>query len=373
MMNAADTPLLTVVTATFNLVKGGRVDAFRQCAESVHAQSCAASIEHLVIDGASADGSRELIAEYEAKGWLRCISEPDEGIYDAMNKGIAAAKGKYIAFLNSDDYWHDPQGIERSLAVLECAAGDFSYAPVTLLFEDGRRSAEEPQIGGALSGMPFCHQTMLTRTELLRQHGGFRKDVFRGAADYDLILRLLLHGAKAVYVPFNFTTFRSGGFSTGDDVWKREIPQAQHAALDPIFGAEKVADICSGLLDEAATKALGGLLHPTVYNELLRLLAPQPEAPRALRRLKNYSADISDKHVRGLFGLPLWRGRRSGNTLRTIWCGCTLLITRHRPGCTDCRLFGLLPLWSLHYDNYGAATFRLFGVTLGSRKWKRRR
>lgn len=373
MITSADTPLLTVITATFNLVKAGREQAFRQCAESVRAQTCAARIEHLVIDGGSSDGTRELVAEYESEGLLRCISEPDEGIYDAMNKGLAAAKGKYIAFLNSDDYWHDPQGAERSLAALELAHGDFSYAPVTLLGEDGSRRAEEPEIGGAFSGMPFCHQSMVTRTDLLRRLGGFRKEMFRCAADYDVVLRLLVRGAHAVYVPCNFTTFRIGGFSSGDDVWKQEIPAAVHAVLDPVFGAEAAGDIHAGLFDERSLKALGSLLHPVVFAELKRSLEAENMAPHVLCRQKDYDRSISEKQVRGPLGLSLGCIRCEGHTLRWVWCGIPILVTRYASAGASCRLFGLLPLWGRKVNNYGSVTFCVLGVPVCGVKWKRRR
>ena len=97
-------PKVTVITATYNLIKNGREKSFRQCVESVHHQTYK-NIEHLIIDGASTDGTLELIAEYEKKGWLRCVSEPDKGMADAMNKGIQKASGEYVIILISDDYY----------------------------------------------------------------------------------------------------------------------------------------------------------------------------------------------------------------------------------------------------------------------------
>ena len=72
-------PKITVITATFNLIKDKREKFFRQCVESVHNQTYA-NIEHLVMDGASKDGTLDLIKEYEDKGWLKCYSEPDKGM-----------------------------------------------------------------------------------------------------------------------------------------------------------------------------------------------------------------------------------------------------------------------------------------------------
>ncbi len=91
--------LVTVVTITYNLIKSGREKYVRQCIECVHNQTYQ-NIEHIIIDGASSDGTLEIFKDYP---WLKVFSEPDKGIYDAMNKGVAKASGKYIVFLNSDD------------------------------------------------------------------------------------------------------------------------------------------------------------------------------------------------------------------------------------------------------------------------------
>ena len=92
-------PKVTVVTATYNLIKDGREKFFRQCVESIHNQTYK-NIEHLVIDGASKDGTIDLIKEYADKGWIKYVSEPDKGMCDAMNKGIKIATGEYVAILN---------------------------------------------------------------------------------------------------------------------------------------------------------------------------------------------------------------------------------------------------------------------------------
>lgn len=261
-------PLVTVVTVVYNLVKGGREEVFRQCVESVHAQDYPA-VEHLVIDGASDDGTRELVGEYEKRGWLTCISEPDEGIYDAMNKGLARARGKYIAFLNSDDLWHDARGVRLSVRLLELSQADFSYAPTRFIKQDGSFS----NYWGALpatfvSNHPFCHQTMFARVERLRQLGGFAKEHFRIAADYDLITKMLLRGAKPVYVPLCFTSFRLGGFSADDSVVQEEVATVHRNHYGPLIGEKEAEKLRSGQLPVKLFQVLQDLLHPAVAQEL---------------------------------------------------------------------------------------------------------
>lgn len=204
---------VSVVTITYNIINAGRKEFLRQCIESVHDQTYG-NIEHIVIDGASTDGTVELIREYADKGWLTCYSEPDKGIYDAMNKGIEKATGKYIAFLNSDDFWHDVRGVEESVKYLEKEQADFSYATCYYLDENGNcMGCLKPQIGSFYIRMPFSHQTMFTKREKMLELGKF-DDSFKSAADYDFIYRLILNGTKGVQVPLNFTSYRFIGIST---------------------------------------------------------------------------------------------------------------------------------------------------------------
>lgn len=124
-------PKVTVVTPTFNLIEGGREKFFQQCIESVHNQTYQ-NIEHLIIDGASTDGTLELLQKYEKKGWIKCYSEPDEGMCDAMNKGIRKASGEYVAILNSDDFY-TKNAIELSVKALLENNADYSYATTDMI------------------------------------------------------------------------------------------------------------------------------------------------------------------------------------------------------------------------------------------------
>lgn len=209
-------PLVTIVTITFNLVKAGREKTFRQCLESVHDQTYK-NIEHMIIDGASKDGTVDLIKEYVQKGWIKYISEPDNGIYDAMNKGIKMANGEYVAFLNSDDYYHKNNGIEASIEALKKSGADFSYAPVIIINEDGSEFGanhyqSRPKISNVFFVMPFCHQTMFTKKSVMFAEGMFDTN-FKNASDYDFLLRLCLKRYESVFVDFAFVTYRLGGLS----------------------------------------------------------------------------------------------------------------------------------------------------------------
>lgn len=205
-------PLVSIVTVTYNLVQNGRSEYIRQCIESVYNQTYK-NIEHIIIDGASNDGTLDIIREYENKGWLKSFSEPDKGIYFAMNKGIDKAKGKYIVFLNSDDFWHDKNGIEESVKLLEKENADFSYANCNYLDKDDNfLGVLSPTVHKFFVRMPFCHQTMLTKTALLRDLSKFDVN-YKSSADYDFVLKLILSGAKGVQIPLNFTSYRWIGFS----------------------------------------------------------------------------------------------------------------------------------------------------------------
>lgn len=103
-------PLVTVV------IKSRREKYIRQCIECVHNQTYP-NIEHLIIDC--------ILDIFKDYPWLKVFSEPYKGIYDAMNKGVAKASGKYIVFLNSDDLWHDNSAVEENVKVLEENKADF--------------------------------------------------------------------------------------------------------------------------------------------------------------------------------------------------------------------------------------------------------
>lgn len=352
------TPLVTVVTVCFNLYENKRVLHFQQCLKSVRSQDYPA-VEHLVIDGASQDGTVELLETYARRGMIRLISEPDSGIYDAMNKGIHQAGGKYIAFLNSDDYWHRRDAVSASVAALEQSHAAFSYAPRNIVNEDGSFYCKESAgLGTFPSLMPFCHQTMFTRREVLLSYGGFDAEHYRSAADYDLVLRLLLNGEQGVYVPLNFTTFRLGGFSIqGDKLSLAECCRIRRNLL----GKHAAELLKQGELDDDLLQQLMARVHPAVALDLLRCYK---EVSPGLYRLSHGLVRQYSAQEKGCDSAPFTKRIIRWRLFRFL----PVLKCKLRPTRTDFLLFDFLPLLRIRYKGNRQNYYLFLLLPLLSRK-----
>ena len=223
---------LTVVTAVRNAVVAGRTEKLRRCIESVHAQTCRADIEHLVVDGASTDGTLEILSDYAGRGWVRVISEKDHGVYEAMNNGLAVANGEYVLYLNSDDRFHSPRVMATALKAMERSGADYGYGDAVVSREDGRFDfywAGAP--AGLAWGLDYCHQAMMVKTAVLRKIGGFDLS-YRLAADSHLKMRLLKDGIRAIHFREFVVDYSAGGLSaTEGDSARREYARAALAIL----------------------------------------------------------------------------------------------------------------------------------------------
>lgn len=203
---------ISVVTAVFN-----RVDTVADALASVRAQR-GAEVEHLVIDGGSTDGT--LARLRTARDELAVlVSEPDGGIYDALNKGIRLATGDVVGFLHADDVYESPDSLARVAAAFEdpsvgAVYGDLVYvrkgdtSRVVRYWRAGERSADDLARGW----MP-PHPTFYVRRAIYQRLGMFDTR-FRISADYDCVLRFLGRGGvKAVYLPTVLVRMRLGGIS----------------------------------------------------------------------------------------------------------------------------------------------------------------
>ncbi len=206
-------PAVSVITATFNLIKNNRKERMLKCLESIHAQT-GCNVEHIIIDGASTDGTLEFLKPYVEKGWIKLYSEPDKGIYDAFNKGIKRAKGKYVCFINSDDYLQNSQGLATALSYLSQTNADFSYSPVGYEINGKVVQTDEStlNIHNVFYFMPGSHQGMVFKKDLFSKIGYHSLD-FLICADYDFILRAILQKATCVKVPLMYAVFSWEGLT----------------------------------------------------------------------------------------------------------------------------------------------------------------
>ena len=236
-----DAPLVTVVTVCFNPLKGGRETLLRRNLDSVQGQE-GVTAEHLIVDGASEDGTPELVKAYvNPRHEVRLFSKADNGIYDAMNRGIALARGKYVTFLNSDDFYHRPDGLSLSVKALEESGCGFSFAPIVptgAFFLHRLHRHPERHLHRIFIFPTIPHQSMLYRRTVLVGAGGYDSS-YRMGGDHDLTLRLVAAGCKGCFVDKAFVTFSSGGFSTQDATLKfREKMRRVRRFHKEVFGVE---------------------------------------------------------------------------------------------------------------------------------------
>ena len=174
--------------------------------------------ELIVIDGASTDGTLDVIRRYAGQ-LAHFISEPDHGIYDALNKGIAQASGEVIGFLHADDLYANADVLARIAAAfadpaVEAVYGDLVYvnqADTERVIRHWRAGVYRP--AKLHWGWMPPHPTLYLRRALYERHGGFDLR-YRIAADYDLMLRVLSRiNGQVVYLPEVLVRMRLGGVS----------------------------------------------------------------------------------------------------------------------------------------------------------------
>ena len=201
-------PEVTVITPTYNIVENGQADDFTLLVNLLDRQTYP-YVEHLVMDNASKDGTEVLLKEYKNGGFLSFYSEPDRGKFDAMNKGILRAKGKYISFLSCDDFYHDITAIYDIVNVMEEEEADFCFFPSYCCHPDGYVFQFVPAMLNAFQVAPCPRQAMFFKKSVLTEIGCF-DEKFKLLADYDLVIRLLLMGYKGVLFDGNVVTCKLG-------------------------------------------------------------------------------------------------------------------------------------------------------------------
>jgi glycosyltransferase involved in cell wall biosynthesis len=203
---------ISVITAVLN-----RAATLGASVRSVHAQQ-GCDVEHIVIDGGSTDGSLDVLDQHKA-AIRKIVSEPDGGLYDALNKGLRHASGDVVGFMHADDEFASPHALARIAAAFEdpdvgAVYGDLVYVKKNDVSRVVRYwRAGQYQRAQLTQGWMPPHPTFYARRDVYSRLGGFDTR-YRIAADYESMLRILWKGrVKAAYVPEVIVRMRVGGMS----------------------------------------------------------------------------------------------------------------------------------------------------------------
>ncbi len=200
--------LVTIVTVTYNAE-----DLLEETILSVIGQDYE-NIEYIIIDGGSTDGTLEIIKKYEEKidYW---ISEPDEGIYSAMNKAIEKATGEWINFMNAGDTFVDKKTISIVMHSLE--------EDTDVIFGDHMQNGKLCSVEGRKITrlIPCCHQSLFVKTHVHKKYP--YNTMYRIAADYEVLLKMHLDGKKFQYIKKPIANYLRNGFSDQNQIrWQLE-------------------------------------------------------------------------------------------------------------------------------------------------------
>jgi glycosyltransferase involved in cell wall biosynthesis len=200
-------PLITIVTVVYNGEK-----TLERAIKSVINQTYK-NIEYIIIDGNSTDKTFNIIKKYSNKidYW---ISEPDKGIYDAMNKGINLARGKYINFLGCDDYFLTKKILSKVQSNVD--GQDLIYGKakrIHSIYGIGESPERKLNVGDISKGKRPCHQAMFVRTNLMKAFGGFN-NAYTLASDFDIVSRLFKGNYNIKFLNDALVFFNNTGAGT---------------------------------------------------------------------------------------------------------------------------------------------------------------
>jgi glycosyltransferase involved in cell wall biosynthesis len=203
---------ISLITASFQCAQ-----TIEDCIQSIINQTYP-NIEHIIIDGGSKDGTLEVINKYRDK-IAKVVSEPDRGIYDAMNKGIKLAIGDIIGIINSDDVVADRTVVETLVKAMSDSNADSCYGDLVYIDRENMDkvirywNAGQFQRERFRNGWMPPHPTFFVKRALYEKYGLFNLD-FPVTADYELMLRFLYkYNVSTTYIPKVLVKMRTGGKS----------------------------------------------------------------------------------------------------------------------------------------------------------------
>lgn len=217
---------ISIITVCYNNLEGLKLTA-----ESI-AKQTSQDFEWIVIDGASTDGTATYLQQLTRKADI-LVSEPDKGIYDAMNKGMNMARGEYQLYLNSGDYLHD-ENVIKALLAKEMTA-DVVYGDLEILEGTEKRICQFPHKITPLFLLHswLGHPSSLIRTEALRSIGGYDLR-YRIVADWRLWMYFCLHDYTFEYCGECISTFVMGGISSTQ---MDTVAQERNAIVRELFAS----------------------------------------------------------------------------------------------------------------------------------------
>jgi len=200
-------PKVSIITVVYN-----GIAHLEQTIQSVLNQTYD-NIEYIIIDGGSTDGTVELIEEYEDQisYW---VSEPDAGIYDAMNKGIKKASGEIVGLINADD-WYEDDTVSTVIKTFEKDNSDVVHGSMRIFKENGERIVKMAyaDISNLKKGMLLNHPTVFAKRYLYEKYGNFDTS-YKIVADWEMMVRWYLEGMKFRNIDETLANFRMGGVSS---------------------------------------------------------------------------------------------------------------------------------------------------------------
>ena len=202
-------PLISVITVCFNSEK-----TIRRTIESVLNQTIK-ELEYIIVDGASKDHTLEIAKEYERAFWEKgydytIISEPDKGIYDAMNKGIRASKGEITGIINSDD-WYEKNALERVSLVYKEKPFDMFYADLYIWKNENTRFIKHSRLRNPVVSRDWNHPTTFIKKEIYDKLGYYKLESLHD--DWDFYLKVRNFTDKITVLNEPLANFTFGGIS----------------------------------------------------------------------------------------------------------------------------------------------------------------
>ena len=200
-----NSPLISIITVCYNAAK-----TVENTILSVLNQTYP-NIEYIIIDGGSTDGTLDIIKKYQDKitYW---VSEPDKGIYDAMNKGTLKATGEWLNFMNAGDTFYDEQVLEKVFKDKDWSNTDVIYGDVDIEYPKKIKLKKPLSLKKIEQQMVFCHQGSFVKTVLQKQY--LFNLTYKISADYDFFHQLYIKGKHFHYLSFVISKFLFGGLSS---------------------------------------------------------------------------------------------------------------------------------------------------------------